>query len=424
MAATAAVKLFFSPTGLLTTGIDGIAGGDSIELAFDPAGLSDAIKTKYRHLKNLSAFKISPTDLAKVPAILKQQMAISVTKPNGRLIDATGLQFAGVLDDLLSYSGDLGVIYNGSAPTLKLWAPTAKSVKVHVYDDASTPTETTVVDMINNPATGVWSAVGNANWNRKYYLYEVEVFVPATGKVEHNWVTDPYSIGLSTNGTRSMFVNLNDADLKPRGWNWLWKPNLRSPEDAVIYELHVRDFSIADLTVPEKERGTFSAFTRTNSRGMKHLQRLADAGLTHIHLLPSFDCATVNEVKSEQKVLTENLSTYAKDSESQQDAVNAIHAQDGFNWCYDPFHYTVPDGSFATNPEGVTRIREFREMVASLNNAGLRVIMDVVYNHTSGVFLGDTSVLDKVVPTYYHRLNAEVVWKPVRVARIRQVKIR
>jgi pullulanase len=174
-----------------------------------------------------------------------------------------------------------------------------------------------------------------------------------------------------------------------------------------IYELHVRDFSIADETVPSAERGTFAAFTETTSNGMKHLQALADAGMTHLHLLPVFDCATINENKSEQKTILDNLATYAPDSEAQQAAVDAIRGQDGFNWCYDPHHYTVPDGSYATTPDGTARIREFRSMVSALNNMGLRVVMDVVYNHTSGSLLGDKSVLDKVVPSYYHRLNAK-----------------
>lgn len=406
VAAQATVKLHFSANGDLASSPAGVTGGDSITLSYDPAGLSDAIKAKYRHLKALAAFKIASADLPKVAAILKQQTAVSAAKANGNLIDATALQFAGALDDLFTYTGDLGVIYQGSTPSVKLWAPTAKSVKLHVYNDATSMAEIESVDLTLDAASGVWSAAGRASWNRKYYLYEVEVFVRSTGKFEHNWVTDPYSLALSTNGKRSMFVNLNDDDLKPDDWRELRKPSLNSPEDAVIYELHLRDFSIADNSVPEVKRGTFAAFTESNSNGMKHLKNLADAGLTHIHLLPAFDCATVNEVKSEQKTVTDNLALYAADSESQQAAVNAVRGQDGFNWCYDPFHYTVPDGSYATNPEGVTRIKEFRAMVASLNKVGLRVIMDVVYNHTSGSGLGDTSVLDKVVPNYYHRLNA------------------
>lgn len=406
LAASAKVKLYFSPDGSLSTSPSGIAGGDFISLSYDPSGLSAAIKTKYRHLKNLPAYKISSSDLAKIPAMLKQQIAVSATGANGNLIDATAVQFSGVLDDLFAYNGELGVIYSSNIPTLKLWAPTAKSVKLHVYNDATSTTESAVVGMTVDAATGVWSAVGDASWNRKYYLYEVEVFARHTGNVEKNWVTDPYSIGLSTNGSRSLLVNLNDADLQPNGWSTLTKPEFNAPEDAVIYELHIRDFSIADSTVAANERGTFMAFTKNDSNGMKHLKNLAKAGLTHIHLLPAFDCASVNEVKSEQQIITDNLSLYAPDSESQQAAVQAIRRQDGFNWCYDPVHYTVPDGSYATDPEGVTRIKEFRAMVASLNKAGLSVVMDVVYNHTSAALQNDTAVLDKVVPGYYHRLNA------------------
>ena len=407
VAATAIAKLHFAADASLSTSPAGVAGGDAITLAYDAAGLSDALKTKYPHLKNLTVFKIAPGDLNKVPDILKQQTAVSITNANGNLVEATALQFAGALDDVFAYSGALGVTYADATPGVKLWAPTAQRVTLHVFDDANLQTASTAYPMALDAATGVWSVAGDASWNRKYYLFEVDVFVRNTGKVEKNRVTDPYSLNTSINGKRSQFINLNDADLKPAGWDSLPKPAFTAPEDMVIYELHVRDFSVADESVPAIERGTFNAFAQTNSNGMKHLKALAGAGLSHIHLLPAFDCATINENKSEQKIVEENLASYAPDSEAQQAAVEAIRGQDGFNWCYDPHHYTVPEGSYATDPDGVARIREFRTMVASLNAVGLRVVMDVVYNHTSGSLLGDTSVLDKVVPNYYHRLNAQ-----------------
>ncbi len=407
VAASATAKLHFAADASLSSSPAGVAGGDSITLSHDAAGLSDALKTKYPHLNDLAVFKIAAADVNRVRDILKQQTAISITNANGNLVEATALQFAGVLDDLFSYSGSLGVIYADAVPSVKLWAPTANKVTLHVFDDANPETTASAYPMTLNAETGVWSAAGDASWNRKYYLFEVEVFVRNTGKVEKNWVTDPYSLNTSINGKRSQFINLNDADLKPEAWDTLAKPAFTAPEDMVIYELHVRDFSIADETVPAAERGTFTAFTESNSNGMKHLKALADAGLSHIHLLPAFDCATINENKAEQKTLDEDLSSYMPDSEAQQAAVDAIRGQDGFNWCYDPHHYTVPEGSYATDPDGVARIREFRAMVAGLNSIGLRVVMDVVYNHTSGSLLGDTSVLDKVVPSYYHRLNAQ-----------------
>ena len=142
---------------------------------------------------------------------------------------------------------------------------------------------------------------GDASWQNKFYLYEVEVYVRSTNKVEHNLVTDPYSFSLSTNSTRSQIVDLNDAALQPPDWTQLAKPPSAAPEDAVIYELHVRDFSINDQTVPETERGTFKAFTELNSNGMKHLNALAQAGLTHVHLLPAFDIATIEEDKTKRQ---------------------------------------------------------------------------------------------------------------------------
>ncbi|HTF96095.1 MAG TPA: pullulanase-type alpha-1,6-glucosidase [Cellvibrio sp.] len=405
--ASASAKLHFSLTGDLSTSPAGVAGGQSIALAYDANGLSDELKTKYPHLKNLAVLKISEADVVQARDIVKQQIAVSVTNSNGNLITATALQFAGALDDLFTYDGDLGVTYSGAIPGIKLWAPTAQKVTLHVFDDADPQTASTAYTMTLDENTGVWSVAGEESWNRKYYLFEVEVFVRHSGNVEKNRVTDPYSLNTSLNGKRSQFINLQDADLKPEGWDALEKPIFTVPEDMVIYELHLRDFSIQDSSVPEAQRGTFAAFTHAGSNGMKHLASLANAGLSHVHLLPVFDCATINEDKSAQKIVNEDLSIHAADSEAQQAAVEAIRGEDGFNWCYDPHHYTVPEGSYATNVEDTTRIREFRAMVAALNKTGLRVIMDVVYNHTSAALLADNSVLDKVVPNYYHRLDAD-----------------
>ena len=215
-------------------------------------------------------------------------------------------------------------------------------------------------------------------------------------------------MSLSTNSTRSQIVDLNDTSLQPTDWTQLTKPPLAAPEDAVIYELHVRDFSINDQTVPEAERGTFKAFTELTSNGMQHLNALAQAGLTHVHLLPAFDFATIEEDKAKrQEPDAAKLKTYRGDSDKQQALIAATADRDGYNWGYDPYHYTVPEGSYSTDPNGPTRILEFREMVQSLNQLGLRVVMDVVYNHTNASGQSDKSVLDKIVPGYYHRLDAK-----------------
>ncbi len=148
------------------------------------------------------------------------------------------------------------------------------------------------------------------------------------------------------------------------------------------------------------------AFTDRDSDGMRHLSRLAWAGLTHVHLLPAFDFATVDEDKSNWKT-TSDLRGLPPASTEQQAATSAIAGSDGFNWGYDPWHYTVPEGSYSTQPDGPLRILEFRSMIQALNRAGLRVVMDVVYNHTTASGQGPKSVLDRVVPGYYHRLDAD-----------------
>jgi pullulanase-type alpha-1,6-glucosidase len=398
-------RLHYAPEGGLTLGSDGVTGGESLALTRDPSGLSDAIKAKFPHLASYAALKLAPGDLAKVPAILKGQIAVEALGATGGLVDATGLQIPGVLDDLYAYEGALGVTFDRSTPTLRLWAPTAKSVRLHLFGSSTAPAAT-VYPMTADPATGVWSVVGTPSWRNNYYLYEVEVYVHATGKVERNMVTDPYSLSLSTNSARSQIVNLDDPWLKPPAWDAFPIPRLRAPEDTVIYELHVRDFSANDQSVPAPMRGTFSAFTILRSDGMRHLAQLGRDGLTHVHLLPAFDCASIDENKANwQTPDPALLATFGPAAANQADLVEATKDLDGFNWCYDPYHYTVPEGSYARNPDGSARILEFRQMVQALHRSKLRVVMDVVYNHTAQSGQDEKSVLDKVVPGYYHRLN-------------------
>ena len=203
-------------------------------------------------------------------------------------------------------------------------------------------------------------------------------------------------------------MSLDDSQLQPRDWKKLHKPRLAAPEDIVLYELHVRDFSATDATVPADKRGTFAAFTQKRSDGMKHLTTLGLAGVTHVHLLPSFDFATTNEDKSAwESPSFDTLAALPPDSSEQQAQVAATADRDAFNWGYDPLHYNVPEGSYATDADGSARVLEFRQMVQSLNQSGLRVVIDVVYNHTNSAGQNPNSILDKLVPGYYHRLNGD-----------------
>jgi pullulanase len=397
--------LVYSPDAALELSPDGIANGTEIPLQFVSEKPDVEILRKYPYLSDYAVFKVTQTD--GLADVLKGQTAVIARSQAGKPMDATGIQIPGALDDLYPYDGPLGVTFDSDVPTLRVWAPTAQSVNLILYDTAKA-TYPNKTSMEWDPKTGVWSVTGSADWKNKFYMYEVNVFAPSTGKIETNEVTDPYSLSLSTNSKRSQIVNLEDADLQPQGWDAVQKPALAAPEDIVVYELHIRDFSISDETVPEDLRGTYKAFTVKESNGMKHLAALAQAGLTHIHLLPAFDIASVNEDKSTWETVDEaKLKTYPPDSDQQSIAVSKIKDTDGFNWGYDPLHYTTPEGSYATDPNGTPRILEFREMVQSLNESGLRVVMDVVYNHTNASGQSENSVLDRLVPGYYHRLNAD-----------------
>jgi pullulanase-type alpha-1,6-glucosidase len=400
-------SLLYSPDATLKLTPDGILGGTEIDLTYEPNGADETIRAKFPHLAWLTALKLSAAGVTKAAEALKGELAVIARDENGGIVDLTGLQIPGVLDDLYLYDGPLGVTYNGDIPSLHLWAPTAKSVTLRLFADSSSP-RAEKMPMKWDKGNGVWSLTGNADWTGKFYLYEVEVYVPATGHIEKNRVTDPYSISLSTNSKRSQIVDLSAAALKPQGWDTLAKPVLDAPEDIVIYELHIRDFSAYDKTVPEDWRGTYKAFTARDSNGMKHLRALSESGLTHIHLLPTFDIASVSDNKSFwRKVDEARLAAFPPDSELQSLAISAIANHDGFNWGYDPYHFTTPEGSYSTDPDGTPRIVEFREMVQALNQNGLRVVMDVVYNHTFAGGQDKRSVLDRAVPGYYHRLDGE-----------------
>ncbi len=237
----------------------------------------------------------------------------------------------------------------------------------------------------------------------------MDVFVRGVGVVR-NRVTDPYSLSLNTDSQRTWVGRLDAPALMPAGWRQTPRPNrVRAATDMAIYELHVRDFSVADATVRPAWRGKYLAFTETASDGMNHLQALSRAGITDLHLLPVFDLATVPEraCLTPERAALQALSDTEPSGENQQSLVMASAAQDCFNWGYDPWHFTAPEGSFATEAEdGATRILEFRARVQALHRAGLRVGMDVVYNHTAASGQHPQSVLNRIVPGYYQRLNA------------------
>lgn len=259
-------------------------------------------------------------------------------------------------------------------------------------------------------ADGAWTTgLSTSTALNARYLYEVKVWAPTTGKVETNVVTDPR-------------LGRVDRELDPlrRGRPHEPGPHAVGVEPHPVTEgsprtstrrstsLHVRDYSMSDAKVPAALRGAYLAFA-ADGDGRAHLKALAKAGLNTVHLLPAFDIASIEEDKAKQQTPQCDLASYAPDSEEQQKCVGAVAAKDAFNWGYDPYHYSVPDGSYASSTaaaDGGARVAEFRTMVGALHQDGLRVVLDQVFNHTAQSGQAEKSVLDKVVPGYYHRLNA------------------
>ncbi|WP_341360367.1 pullulanase-type alpha-1,6-glucosidase [Georgenia sp. M64] len=384
-----------------------VTGGASTALTYAGTGLDEGLAERFPHLAGYVALDVEGLDRGQVEELLTGQLAVLLSGPDGP-VAFTGVQIPGVLDDLYADAAGervLGADFSGGAPALALWAPTAKDVTLLLHADPAGTGEPERVAM-ERQADGSWTVQGEADWEDRAYRYEVEVYVQTTGAVETNVVTDPYSVGLTLNSTHSVLVDLDDDTWAPALWAQTPAPEIDDPVDRTIYELHVRDFSIADSTVPEELRGTYAAFTLEGTDGMTHLRELADAGMNTVHLLPTFDIATIEEERAAQAV-PEIPEGAAPDSAEQQAAVMAVRDEDGFNWGYDPLHFSTPEGSYASagNQTGGARVAEFRSMVGGLHDAGLQVVLDEVFNHTAAAGQAETSVLDRVVPGYYHRLS-------------------
>ncbi|MFL1453365.1 pullulanase-type alpha-1,6-glucosidase [Marinobacter sp. GN3S48] len=408
-----------------------LQNGTAIQLS--ATTLSPELEQAFPHLAGWPAYSVD-TDAQTRTEALRSQLVAGAYNSDDELVSATRLQIPGVLDDLYAYDGTLGATVNGADTDFAVWAPTAQSMRLHVFSADGSMVSGYPVDMTRN--NGVWEHTGNtADVDRKFYQYEVTVYHPRTDAIETTMTSDPYALSLSENGVYAQVVELDDSDLKPANWDSLSTPPVLAPEDVVVYETHIRDFSATDETVAAANRGKYAAFTETASDGIAHLEAMANAGITHLHLLPAFDIATVNEDPAEVVNLDDDFSKLCELSDEAADnyaghcnsgntvrtvlesfdpttgdaqaLYGTFRGLDSFNWGYDPVHYTVPEGSYASDADGVTRILEFRQMVQAAAGLGLNVVLDVVYNHTNASGLAEKSVLDKLVPGYYHRQNPE-----------------
>ena len=385
-----------APKGGTVSGADGALALEVVRGSWPPD-----LAARFRYLAPGVQLAVRTADVATLRERHRDELLL-VAETGGRVRAATRVQAAAALDDLYprAAGAPLGAIVTQTATHFRLWAPTARAVWLCRYATGASAAIGREA-LVRDGATGVWSAYQARDLAGSYYLYLVEVFVPGVGRVL-NRVTDPYSVSLSADSRRSYVANLDSAELKPAGWDATPAPPLAAPTDLVVYELHLRDFSATDPTVPAAHRGKYLAFTDGHSAGMLELKALAAAGVTDLHLMPVFDFATVPESGCLEPAIAGEA-----DSEQPAATLRRLAARDCYNWGYDPLHYGAPEGSYATEPaDGARRIVEFRQMVQALHAAGLRVGMDVVYNHTMAAGQDPQSVLDRIVPGYYQRLDA------------------
>lgn len=282
--------------------------------------------------------------------------------------------------DKSAYSGnDLGASYSKKATTFKVWSPNAASVRVNIFEHGS-DNEGDAGSIMSramslDKTTGVWSVTINGDLLNKYYTYSV-----THGKTTKE-TADVYAKACGVNGQRSMVVDLSTTN--PEGWENDKHVLVKNQTDASVWEISVADFSSSESSgVSEANRGKYLAFTEegTTVNGVQGasstcVDYLKKLGVKYVQIMPFYDFGSVDESKN---------------------------IMDQYNWGYDPVNYNCPEGSYSTNPKkGEVRIKECKQMIQALHNAGIGVIMDVVYNHT---YTSD-SWLQRTVPNYYYRMN-------------------
>ncbi|MFV5174153.1 type I pullulanase [Bacillus cereus] len=330
-------------------------------------------------IKNITPYDINSGDITnKVKIITEQKIDLKQTyKVKIENLADTNTEIGKVIrseefDNLFYYGGnDLGNTYTPQHTKFRLWAPTASEAKLVTYKNWNDKIGAEI--NMQQDEKGTWTAELKGNQKGLFYTYKV--------KIGDKWTeaVDPYVRAASVNGDKGAVVNLEETN--PKKWKANKKPKFKNPEDAIIYELHVRDLSIQ----PEsgiKQKGKYLGVTEKGTKGPEGvktgLDHIKDLGVTHVQFLPIFDYASVNE---------ETLN------------------EPQYNWGYDPKNFNVPEGSYSTNPyEPTVRITELKQMVQTLHDNNLRVVMDVVYNH---MYNAAESNFHKLVPGYYYRYNEE-----------------
>ena len=322
--------------------------------------------------ENLTSGKIvTEKDLS-----LNSEYTLEIDGYSGKVVTLGQIFNSEEFEELYHYNGELGALYSKDKTSFVLWSPTATNVKLALFDAGNGVEAKEVKEMIKGE-NGIWTLDVNGDLNGTYYTYLV------TNNEVVKEVTDPYAKAVGVNGNRAMVIDLDSTN--PEGWENDVKPEFVDATDAIIYEMHIRDFTIdessgASMEVQGKYNGIWESGTTLFGNGdvKTGVDHLKELGITHVHLLPTFDHRSIDETKLDE-------------------------AQ--YNWGYDPQNYNTPEGSYSSDPYSAeVRVEEFKKMVMELHKAGIRVVMDVVYNHTGATA---DSHLNLAVPDYYYRQNSD-----------------
>ncbi|NUU98474.1 type I pullulanase [Marinitoga sp. 1138] len=330
---------------------------------------------KSLEIKNVE--KLDPTDISKtnkIKIILKNPFkeVDSNIEVNINGYVGKNVIMRNILNDFYYDGNDLGVTYTHEKSVFKVWSPVSKSAELLLYKkyNSNTPDERYKMKKDKN---GVWSISINKDLQGWFYKYRFYSY----GKYRET--VDPYSKAVSINSEKSAIIDLNETN--PDNWNKDIKPPFVNPEDAIVYEIHVKDFTINENSgISEKLRGKYLGLVEENTKGpdgvKTGLSHLKELGITHVHIMPIQDIYFIDETKFSEQ----------------------------YGWGYDPKLYNVPDGFYSVNPfDPKSRIYEVKEMVKKFHENGIRVVLDVVYNHTAVV--GEGSAFDQTVPYYYYRTD-------------------
>lgn len=284
-------------------------------------------------------------------------------------------------EDKYYYGGnDLGDVYSQASTSFRIWAPTAQSINVLLFDTADSASAGNTYPM-SKAENGTWKTSVSGDLNGKYYQYQITLYVNGT-LTTYN-VDDPYSYGSSANSGKSLIYDSTQTN--PSDWDNDKYVTLKNNVDAIVYEMHVRDYTISSTSgVKQEYMGKYLGLTQTGTKSAQGestgIDNIKDLGVTHVEIMPTYDYGTGDE--------TEANTNY-----------------DWYNWGYDPVLYNNPEGSYATNPNGTARQSEYKQMIQAFHNNGIGVIADSVYNHTYQTGDNQFSIFDKIVPGYYYRIN-------------------